>query len=93
MTKHEVELRQYEAITIGRRRFKVAATQRQILVDGEFVGYVSETPNCGLVLVSEIPQEIVEAARQAVTEFWGQEVETISQALPMDEEEVEPDEE
>ncbi|MEM8865368.1 MAG: hypothetical protein AAGF31_07435 [Planctomycetota bacterium] len=78
MADHKVELRKYKSNRVD--GWKVDAPQRQILVDGRFVGYCSEKPKLGLNIVTEVPPEIVEAVEAKVAEFWQQDTVEASQA-------------
>lgn len=90
MAEHKVEIRPYQVRTVGRRSFLVDSQQCHLLVDGEFLGYVSREAGCGITILGVVPQEIVAAVKKAVEEYWGQEVHAMSQVRPI---EAETDEE
>jgi hypothetical protein len=89
MAEHKVEIRPYQVRTVGRRSFLVDSQQCHLLVDGQFLGYVSREPGCGLTILGVVPQEIVVAVKEAVESYWGQEVYAMNQVRPMEPEEEE----
>lgn len=68
MAEHTVELRPYQGVTKGGFKIDIPH-QRQVLVDGVFVGYCPTTRQ-PIPILGRIPAEISDAVAKAAEEFW-----------------------